>query len=97
MGWNEEDGDKETITENVTELLTDKDRVNMLDEYFSLEINEDGELVSIPLLLEGFVVIFKDKKFFNNFVCQIIFFFSARFKSASSVYSKIGNRSKLGR
>ena len=62
MGWNEEDGDKETITENVTELLTDKDRVNMLDEYFSLEINEDGELVSIPLLLEGFVVIFKDKK-----------------------------------
>ena len=64
VGWSEEDGDKETITQNVTELLTDKDRANMLDEYFSLEINDNGELVSIPLLLEGFVVNLKDKKKF---------------------------------
>ena len=74
MGWSEEDGDKETITQNVTELLTDKDRANMLDEYFSLEINDNGELVSIPLLLEGFVVNLKDKKSFNHIiVCQYIF------------------------
>ena len=74
VGWSEEDGDKETITQNVTELLTDKDRANMLDEYFSLEINDNGELVSIPLLLEGFVVNLKDKKSFNHIiVCQYIF------------------------
>merc|ERR1712141_616744 len=71
VGWSEEDGDKETITQNVTELLTDKDRANMLDEYFSLEINDNGELVSIPLLLEGFVVNLKDKKSFNHIIVSL--------------------------
>ena len=30
----------------------------MLDDYFSLEITENGELATIPLLLEGFVPFF---------------------------------------
>ncbi|KAJ9222219.1 hypothetical protein DTO169C6_5348 [Paecilomyces variotii] len=31
------------------------DRRDMLNEYFSLEISEDGHLISIPLLLKGYV------------------------------------------
>ena len=32
--------------------------MEMLDDYFSLEITENGELATIPLLLEGFVPFF---------------------------------------
>jgi hypothetical protein len=38
--------------QSIEQVLMDK-RV-MLRDYFSLEINDDGELVSIPLLLKGY-------------------------------------------
>ncbi|KAA8904640.1 hypothetical protein FN846DRAFT_952062 [Sphaerosporella brunnea] len=44
--------DWEGATETIEQVLMDK-RV-MLRDYFSLEINDDGELVSIPLLLKGY-------------------------------------------
>jgi DNA mismatch repair protein MLH1 len=39
--------------QTVERLLIDK-RL-MLKDYFSMEINEDGELLSIPLLLKGYM------------------------------------------
>ena len=40
------------VTSEVTKQLVS--RREMLAEYFSLEISEDGELISIPLLLKGY-------------------------------------------
>uniref|UniRef100_T1JAM6 MACPF domain-containing protein n=1 Tax=Strigamia maritima TaxID=126957 RepID=T1JAM6_STRMM len=52
-GWSEADGDKEMLANNIVALL--KSKASMLDEYFSLEINEDGKLCSIPLLLDNYI------------------------------------------
>ena len=53
MGWTEEDGDKEDIAKSVEDLLIEKSP--MLEDYFSIKIDQDGTLHSIPILLEGFV------------------------------------------
>ncbi|KKY22388.1 putative dna mismatch repair protein [Diplodia seriata] len=48
----EEDFDWEDAISAVEEQLLS--RKDMLSEYFSLEISEDGDLVSIPLLIKGY-------------------------------------------
>lgn len=47
--WTPEDGDKKELAERVVEILTEKRE--MLDEYFSIEIDEDSCICSIPHLL----------------------------------------------
>ncbi|GJQ79891.1 Mlh1 [Trypoxylus dichotomus] len=53
VGWTPEDGDKAELANKVTEILTDKGE--MLKEYFSMDIDEDGNLNTLPLLLENHV------------------------------------------
>lgn len=47
--WTSEDGDKKELAERVAEILTEKHE--MLDEYFSMEIDANGCIKSVPLLL----------------------------------------------
>lgn len=47
--WKPEDGPKEVLAKQVGQLLGCKSE--MLDDYFSLQINEKRHLVGIPLLL----------------------------------------------
>lgn len=48
-GWTEADGSKDELAQSVKDLLSSK--TEMLEDYFSLEIDSDGNLTSIPLLL----------------------------------------------
>ena len=52
-GWTKDDGDKEDLANGVVSLLVDKK--DMLDDYFSLEIDENGQILGIPMLLEGYI------------------------------------------
>ncbi|KAL4708568.1 hypothetical protein ACJJTC_014176 [Scirpophaga incertulas] len=49
--WDSELGDMREMAHQMTELLVSKRA--MLLEYFSLEINQKGELLALPLLLDG--------------------------------------------
>lgn len=48
-GWSPADGPKDQMAQFCRDLLVDKRE--MLEEYFSLEIDENGNLISLPLLL----------------------------------------------
>ena len=50
-GWTESDGDKEDLANGVVSLLVDKK--DMLDDYFSIQIDDQGQMLGIPMLLEG--------------------------------------------
>ncbi|KAM3929767.1 DNA mismatch repair protein Mlh1 [Leptodactylus fuscus] len=52
-GWTEEDGSKEGLAEYIVQFLQKKSE--MLKDYFSLEIDEGGNLTGIPLLLENYI------------------------------------------
>lgn len=52
-GWKEEDGDKESLAKFMVNSL--KSKAKMLSDYFSLEIDEDGNMCTIPMLLDGYV------------------------------------------
>uniref|UniRef100_A0A8C3KAS4 DNA mismatch repair protein MLH1 n=1 Tax=Calidris pygmaea TaxID=425635 RepID=A0A8C3KAS4_9CHAR len=52
-GWTEEDGPKEGLAEYIVEFL--KKKTEMLKDYFSLEIDEEGNLVGLPLLIDNYV------------------------------------------
>lgn len=52
-GWSEADGPKQDLAANVSDLLTSK--AEMLDDYFSLKISENGELLALPMLLENYL------------------------------------------
>ncbi|NWY02193.1 MLH1 protein, partial [Nothoprocta ornata] len=52
-GWTEEDGPKEGLAEYIVEFL--KKKTEMLKDYFSLEIDEEGNLTGLPLLLDNYV------------------------------------------
>ena len=52
-GWTEADGDKTSLAKYVVDLIRGK--AEMLSDYFSLEIDSDGNLCSIPKLMEGYV------------------------------------------
>lgn len=47
--WQPEDGPKELLSNQIKELLSCK--LEMLDDYFSIQINRKHQLVGIPLLL----------------------------------------------
>ncbi|KAE8413023.1 histidine kinase-like ATPase [Aspergillus pseudocaelatus] len=52
-----EENEKNEIFDNAPDLVARAliDRREMLDEYFSLQISADGELLSLPLLLKGYL------------------------------------------
>ncbi|XP_051468797.1 DNA mismatch repair protein Mlh1 isoform X2 [Apus apus] len=52
-GWTEEDGPKEELAEYIVEFL--KKKTDMLKDYFSLEIDKEGNLTGLPLLIENYV------------------------------------------
>ncbi|XP_051714915.1 DNA mismatch repair protein Mlh1 isoform X1 [Oryctolagus cuniculus] len=52
-GWTEEDGPKEGLAEYIVEFL--KKKAEMLADYFSLEIDEEGNLTGLPLLIDNYV------------------------------------------
>ncbi|CAI5788172.1 mismatch repair Mlh1 isoform X1 [Podarcis lilfordi] len=52
-GWTEDDGPKEGLAEYIVDFLTKKSA--MLKDYFSLEIDEMGNLTGLPLLIDNYV------------------------------------------
>lgn len=48
-GWTEDDGPKEILADRINEILTEKGP--MLNEYFSVHIDSNGMLKSLPILL----------------------------------------------
>ncbi|KAI6657933.1 DNA mismatch repair protein Mlh1 isoform X1 [Oopsacas minuta] len=52
-GWKEGDGDKESLANFMVTSLQSK--CKMLSDYFSLEIDSNGNICTIPMLLDGYV------------------------------------------
>ena len=52
-GWRPQDGSQQELANFAARLLREK--AAMLWDYFSLQIDEEGHLVALPLLLEGYV------------------------------------------
>uniref|UniRef100_S4R697 DNA mismatch repair protein MLH1 n=1 Tax=Petromyzon marinus TaxID=7757 RepID=S4R697_PETMA len=52
-GWTEEDGPREELAEHAAAFLNQ--RAEMLQDYFSLEIDQDGNLSGLPLLLDNYI------------------------------------------
>ncbi|KAK0137958.1 DNA mismatch repair protein Mlh1 [Merluccius polli] len=51
-GWTEEDGPKEGLAQYIVDFL--KKKAEMLEDYFSLEIDQDGNLTGLPLFLDNY-------------------------------------------
>ncbi|XP_066534708.1 DNA mismatch repair protein Mlh1 [Hoplias malabaricus] len=51
-GWTEEDGPKEGLAQYIVDFL--KKKAEMLEDYFSVEINEEGNLTALPLLIDNY-------------------------------------------
>ncbi|KAK3573578.1 hypothetical protein QTP86_028182, partial [Hemibagrus guttatus] len=51
-GWTEEDGPKEGLAQYIVDFL--KKKAEMLDDYFSMKIDEEGNLTGLPLLLDNY-------------------------------------------
>ncbi|XP_051946007.1 DNA mismatch repair protein Mlh1 [Xyrauchen texanus] len=51
-GWTEEDGPKEGLAQYIVDFL--KQKTEMLQEYFSLDIDGEGNLTGLPMLLDNY-------------------------------------------
>uniref|UniRef100_A0A8C3AUU9 DNA mismatch repair protein MLH1 n=1 Tax=Cyclopterus lumpus TaxID=8103 RepID=A0A8C3AUU9_CYCLU len=51
-GWTEEDGPKEGLAQYIVDFL--KKKTEMLEDYFSVEIDQEGNLTGLPLLLDKY-------------------------------------------
>ncbi|XP_041644687.1 DNA mismatch repair protein Mlh1 [Cheilinus undulatus] len=51
-GWTEDDGPKEGLAQYIVDFL--KKKAEMLQDYFSMETDQEGNLTSLPLLLDNF-------------------------------------------
>uniref|UniRef100_A0A3Q2PWD3 DNA mismatch repair protein MLH1 n=1 Tax=Fundulus heteroclitus TaxID=8078 RepID=A0A3Q2PWD3_FUNHE len=54
-GWTEEDGPKEGLARYIVDFLQKK--AEMLEDYFSMEIDQEGNLTGLPLLLDKYTPI----------------------------------------
>lgn len=52
-GWTEDDGPKDELATYIVGLL--KGKATMLLDYFSLEIDKEGCILTLPLLLDGYI------------------------------------------
>ncbi|KAL2804053.1 DNA mismatch repair protein Mlh1 isoform 1, partial [Daubentonia madagascariensis] len=77
-GWTEEDGPKEGLAEYIVEFL--KKKAEMLADYFSLEIDEEGNLMGLPLLIDNYVPVNWDeeKECFESLSKECAMFYSIR-------------------
>lgn len=66
-GWSESDGSKKELASKAQEILVD--HAQMLKEYFSLSISDEGMLETMPLLLgklyQNGIVLFIENVCFN--------------------------------
>nr|XP_022306543.1 DNA mismatch repair protein Mlh1-like [Crassostrea virginica]XP_022306544.1 DNA mismatch repair protein Mlh1-like [Crassostrea virginica]XP_022306545.1 DNA mismatch repair protein Mlh1-like [Crassostrea virginica] len=51
-GWSEADGPKDDLAKYIVDFL--KSKAEMLSDYFSIEIDQEGNLCTLPLLLEHY-------------------------------------------
>ncbi|XP_029962065.1 DNA mismatch repair protein Mlh1 isoform X1 [Salarias fasciatus] len=51
-GWSEDDGPKEGLAQYIVDFL--KKKAEMLEDYFSIEIDQEGNLTGLPLLLDKY-------------------------------------------
>ncbi|XP_055959466.1 DNA mismatch repair protein Mlh1 [Patella vulgata] len=51
-GWTETDGPKEGLAKYIVDFLQTKSE--MLEEYFSIEIDKEGNLLTLPMLLDNY-------------------------------------------
>ncbi|KAM9365180.1 DNA mismatch repair protein Mlh1 [Pholidichthys leucotaenia] len=51
-GWTEDDGPKEGLAKYIVDFL--KKKAEMLEDYFSMEIDQEGNLTGLPLLLDKY-------------------------------------------
>ncbi|KAM6997210.1 DNA mismatch repair protein Mlh1 [Tautogolabrus adspersus] len=51
-GWTEDDGPKDGLAQYIVDFLRKK--AEMLEDYFSVEIDQEGNLTGLPLLLDKF-------------------------------------------
>ncbi|TNM99705.1 hypothetical protein fugu_012738 [Takifugu bimaculatus] len=54
-GWTEEDGPKEGLAQYIVDFL--KRKAEMLGDYFSVEVDQEGNLTGLPLLLDKYTPI----------------------------------------
>ncbi|XP_054877742.1 DNA mismatch repair protein Mlh1 isoform X2 [Poeciliopsis prolifica] len=54
-GWTEEDGPKEGLAQYIVDFL--KKKAEMLEDYFSMEIDQEGNVTGLPLLLDKYTPI----------------------------------------
>ncbi|KAL0964219.1 hypothetical protein UPYG_G00321000 [Umbra pygmaea] len=52
-GWSEEDGPKEGLAQYIVDFL--KKKSEMLEDYFSVEIDQEGNLTGLPLLIDKYI------------------------------------------
>lgn len=62
-GWSEDDGPKEELAERVSEILVEKSK--MLQEYFAIGFDENGNIQSLPALLSKINFYIKWKIYFS--------------------------------
>lgn len=53
-GWTPEDGEKTELSKRITEILIEKGP--MLEQYFSIKIDEEGNVYSIPIILGKYLI-----------------------------------------
>ncbi|KAM7385890.1 hypothetical protein PAMP_001938 [Pampus punctatissimus] len=51
-GWTEEDGPREGLAQYIVDFL--KKKAEMLEDYFSVEVDQEGNLIGLPLLLDKY-------------------------------------------
>ena len=52
-GWTEADGPKPDLATYIVDFLTSK--AEMLKDYFSIEVDQDGNILTLPLLLDKYI------------------------------------------
>ena len=87
------DVDPETKSQEITEIF--QKQAKMLEEYFHIEINENGEIESLTMLLEDFMpAISKLPSYIVNLALNVNWtdeqeFFRGFFRETAKYYSKI--------
>jgi len=66
-GWKEENGEKDTIAKRLTNDMLE--RSEMLREYFSIDLDEEGNLLSLPQVIDDYIPQLKYLPLFILWIC----------------------------
>lgn len=97
-GWQPEDGPKDHLAKQASALL--KMKAEMLDDYFSLQINEESHLLGIPLLLGNYIWMQYMSESLNcerSSICILSSGLHTRSYSASVLCSTLGDGRRVER